>query len=139
MALSAFDDKSNPPQDDDLAAVLGKTFALWNELKEVIVSKYAPVTIEWGFSGKAYGWGLRLKRDKRAILYMTPCRGYFLASFALGEKAVKAAHESKLPAAVLKVIDDAPKYAEGRGVRLEVRTAADVRNIEKLAVIKMAN
>ncbi len=35
------------------------------------------------------------------------------------------------------VIDSARKYAEGRGVRLEVRTARDVANIEKLAVIKM--
>jgi hypothetical protein len=139
MALSAFDDKTKPPQDDDLAATLGKTFVLWNRLKEAITAKYAPVTIVWGFSGKAYGWGMRLKRDKRAILYMTPCHGHFLASFALGEKAVFSAHESKLPASVLKIIDDAPKYAEGRGVRLEVRTTKDVRYIEKLAEIKMAN
>ncbi len=139
MALSAFDDKSKPPQDDDLATTLGKTFVLWNELKESISAKFAPVNIEWGFSGKAYGWGLRLKRDKRAILYMTPCHGYFLASFALGEKAVRAAHESKLPPAILKIIDDAPKYAEGRGVRFEVRNAKDIRHIEILAEIKMAN
>lgn len=31
------------------------------------------------------------------------------------------------------------KYAEGRAVRLEVRTAKDFRNVEKLAVIKMKN
>jgi hypothetical protein len=70
---------------------------------------------------------------------MAPCKGYFLASFALGEKAAKAAHESDLPVSVLQVIDNAKKYAEGRGVRLEVRRAEDVRNVGKLAVIKMAN
>ena len=53
-----------------------------------------------------------------------PREGYFMASFALGEKAVKAAHESDLPISVLKVIESAKKYAEGRGVRLEVRSAA---------------
>jgi len=37
------------------------------------------------------------------------------------------------------VIDASKKYAEGRGVRLEVRTADDVRSIEELAVIKMAH
>ena len=73
------------------------------------------------------------------MLYMTPCPGYFLASFALGEKAVKAARESGLPDSVLAVIDNAKKYAEGRGVRLEVRSAKDVKNIEKLAQIKIAN
>ena len=69
---------------------------------------------------------------------MTPCEGYFLASFALGEKAVQAARGSKLPASILHVIDSAPKYAEGRGVRLKVTTARDVRSIEKLAIIKMS-
>ena len=54
-------------------------------------------------------------------------------------KTAKAAHENDLPPAVLAVIDGAKKYAEGRGVRLEVKTAEDVHNIEKLVVIKMSN
>ncbi|NMC43442.1 MAG: DUF3788 domain-containing protein [candidate division Zixibacteria bacterium] len=139
MTLSAFDDKTKQPQDDDLAAMLGKTISLWNELKQSIAAKYAPVTAEWGFACKAYGWGLRLKRDKRAILYMTPGKGYFLVSFALGEKAVAAAHQQKLPAAILKIFDDAPKYAEGRGVRFEIRSANDIHHMVRLAEIKMAN
>ena len=139
MTLSAFDDKSNPPRDCDLAATLGSTFVFWNELKRIIASRFSPLSEEWGFTSKKTGWGLRLKREKRTVLYMTPCEGYFLASFALGEKAVKAAHESDLPVSVLHVIDGAKKYAEGRGVRLEVRSAEDVRNVEKLAVIKMAS
>ena len=137
--MSVFGDKSRPPRNDDLAATLGSTFVFWNELKRLIASRFAPQPIEWGFASKKTGWGLRLKREKRTILYMTPCRGYFIASFALGEKAVKSAHESDLPVSVLGVIDSAKKYAEGRGVRLEVKSAEDVRNVEKLAVIKMAN
>jgi hypothetical protein len=39
---------------------------------------------------------------------------------------------------VLEAIDAAPRYAEGRGVRLPVRTAGDVREIVRLADIKMA-
>jgi hypothetical protein len=137
--LSVFDDRSRPPRDDDLAATLGTTFVFWNELKRLMASRFAPLSVEWEFTSKKTGWGLRLRREKRTILYMTPCRGYFMASFALGEKAVKAAHESDLPVSVLGVIDSAKKYAEGRGVRLEVRSAEDVRNVEKLAVVKMAN
>ncbi|MGA3191102.1 MAG: DUF3788 domain-containing protein [Candidatus Bathyarchaeia archaeon] len=139
MALSAFDDKSRQPRDRDLAATLGSTFVFWSELKSLMASRFAPLSIEWGFASKKTGWGLRLKREKRTILYMTPCKGYFVASFALGEKAVKAARESDLPVSVLEIIDNAKKYAEGRGVRLAVRSAEDVRNVEKLAVIKMAN
>ena len=130
MALSIFNDKSRPPLDDDLAATLENTFVFWNELKRLIASKLTPLSVGWGFTSKKTGWGLRLKREKRTILYMTPCKGYFMASFALGEKAVKAAHESDLSASILKVIDNAKKYAEGRGVRLEIRSAEDIYNVE---------
>jgi hypothetical protein len=108
-------------------------------LKRVIALRFAPLSIEWDFTSKKTGWGLRLKRETRTILYMTPCKGYFLVSFALGEKAVKAAHESDLPTSVLKIINSAKKYVEGRGVQLEVRNTEDLRNVEKLAVIKMTN
>jgi len=138
MALSAFDDKTRSPEEEEVSAVLGKTYRLWNELKDRIAARFAPLAIEWGYASKSTGWGLRLKQEKRTVLYMTPCQGYFLASFALGEKAVKLAHDSDLPDSVLTVIDNARKYAEGRGVRLEVRKVQDVRAIEKLAMVKMA-
>ena len=138
MALSVFDDKARQPTEAEIARALKGSFVFWNELKERIASTFTPLTFEWGFAGKAYGWGLRLKHKKRAVLYMTPCEGYFLASFALGEKAVQAAHDSNLPASVVQLIDGAKKYAEGRGVRLKVTSTRDVRHIEKLAIIKMS-
>ena len=139
MALSAFDNKTRPPRADELAAVLGKKYSLWTDLQSRIATRFAPLSVDWGYTSTKSGWGLRLKQAKRTVLYMTPCQGYFLASFALGEKAVKAAHESELPAEILEVIDNAPRYAEGRGVRFEVRNAKDVRNVEQVASIKMAN
>ena len=139
MALSAFDDKTKPPQDGELKTTLGTTFALWTRLKAAVAKDLGPVTEVWGFASKSTGWGLRLKQKDRVILYMTPCQGYFLASMALGEKAVALAHERKLPAAVLDVIDTAKKYAEGRGVRIEVRTAKDVQHVRQLVEVKAGN
>ena len=138
MALSIFDDKARPPDDADLARALKRSFVSWNQLKARIAARFTPLSFDWQFAGKAYGWGMRLKHKKRAILYMTPRESHFLASFALGEKAVKAAHESDLSPSVLQQIDTAKKYAEGRGVRLEVRNGKDVRQVEMLAVIKMS-
>ena len=138
MALSIFDDKSRPPKDAELANALRDSFVFWNELKKLIALRFKPVSTEWGFTSKSTGWGMRLRSKERTIFYMTPCDGHFLASFALGEKAVKAAHEDDLPVSVLKIIDNAKKFAEGRGVRLEVRNGRDVRNVEKLAAIKMS-
>jgi hypothetical protein len=138
MALSIFDDKTKPPKDAELATALKDSFLFWNELKKLIALRFKPLSIEWGYTSKTTGWGMRLKNRERTILYMTPRDGHFLASFALGEKAVKAAHEDDLPLSVLKIVDNAKKYAEGRGVRLEVRDGRDVRNVEKLAAIKMS-
>ena len=138
MALSIFNDKSKPPKDAELATALKDSFLFWNELKKLIALRFKPLSIEWGFASETTGWGMRLKNKDRTILYMTPREGHFLASFALGEKAIKAAHEDDLPVSVLKIIDNAKQYAEGRGVRLEVRNGRDVRNVEKLAAIKMS-
>lgn len=139
MTLSAFDDKTKPPEDRDLAAVLGKSFSLWNSLKCAVSDDHAPLAEEWGYTGKSTGWGFRLKKKDRVLLYMTPCRGFFLASFAFGEKAVQSAHNAKLPAGILAIIDAAPRYAEGRGVRIEVRTAKDVAAVKQLVAIKAAS
>jgi hypothetical protein len=139
MALSAFDEKARKPDETSLSEMLGRAGALWDALKAHCASEYGPLIEKWNYPGKNYGWGLQLKQEKRTVLYMTPCRGYFLASFALGEKAARAAHESGLPESVLETIDGAPRYAEGRGVRLEVKSKKDLENIKRLAAIKMAN
>ena len=59
--------------------------------------------------------------------------------FALGEKAVMAAHDSPLPGSILTVIEEAKKYAEGRAVRIEIKSKKDLEIAKKLAAIKMAN
>lgn len=139
MAPSAFDDKTQEPTDDQVAAVLDDVSGLWNELKRQVGARYAPLSEDWGFSGQKWGWALRLKHKKRTVLYLTPSNGFFLAGFALGQKAVDAAHQRGLPQSVLDLIDSSQKFAEGRGVRFEVRTAGDVENVVAVAEIKMAN
>jgi hypothetical protein len=49
----------------------------------------------------------------------------------------EAALQSGLPRRVIKIIDTAPRYPEGTGVRLEVRGPRDVAIVKKLAVVKL--
>ena len=139
MALSALDDKSRAPNPRSLKKVLGRAASHWADLAGFLASEYEPLTEKWNFAGAKWGWSLRLIQKKRTILYMTPARGFFYVGFVLGEKAVKAAHATRLPAAVIAEIDGARKYAEGRGVRLEVKTKKMVEAVKKLAAVKMAN
>ena len=134
--VMSFDDKEKVPDDKALAKGLGPSKNLWDEFVRHIGADYAPVTAAWGFYKS---WSLRLKQKKRTIVYLLPREGYFLCAFAFGGKATEAARQAKLPKAVIKEIEGAPVYAEGRGFRLEVRTAGDVKTMKKLAAIKMAN
>lgn len=139
MALSAFADKARQPTDADLRAMLGTAFTSWTKLRALIAGEIDPLTDLWAFTSASTGWGLRLRHKDRVIVYMTPQRGQFLVSLALGEKAVAAARAARLSADIVKAIDDAPVYAEGRGVRMTVKTSRPLASLARLARIKWQN
>jgi hypothetical protein len=136
MSLSAFIEKTHPPSDDDLRAVLGKAYAPWRKLIALVSARIDPLTEVWGFTSASNGWGLRLRHKERVILYMAPQQGQFLVSLALGEKAVAAARDARLSATVLKAIEEAPRYAEGRGFRVAVTNGRQIAALASLAQIK---
>jgi hypothetical protein len=132
----SFDDKTKPPDDAALAGALGATKTLWDEFARHIGQEYGPATEEWVFYKS---WSARLKRKKRTIVYLLPRDGHFLCAFVFGEKATDEARRTNLPKGVLKTIDEAPVYGEGRGFRLVVHTKRDLAAMKKLAAIKMAH
>jgi hypothetical protein len=136
--VNAFIGKTAAPTEKDLTAALGSTAALWKQLVAWLAEQGAGES-EWNSSGAKYGWALRLKVKKRNIVYLGPCEGCFRAAFVLGEKAVAAARKSDLSKNTLKIIDEAPRYAEGTGLRLMVKAEKDLAAIKKMALIKMAN
>lgn len=138
MALSAFDDKGHRPEAAELAAVLAGSAPLWFRLVTHLGESYPPITEEWGFTGAKYGWSLRLKRKDRVVLYLTPQAGRCLAGVVLGEKAVAAALGRGLSARAAALVEAAPRYAEGRGIRVEVAGQDDAAVVEELVAAKMA-
>jgi hypothetical protein len=50
-----------------------------------------------------------------------------------------AARARKLPKAVLAALDEAPRYAEGTGLRLVVSKLKDLAPIHTLTEVKLAN
>jgi hypothetical protein len=132
------DDPEREPTGADLDEVLGETSPLWDQVREKVGSAHEPVAEEWIFPAKKHGWSLRLKRGKRAIVYLSPRDGYFIAGTALGEKAIAAAHDAAYPKALLDLIDSSFRYPEGRAVRIEVRSAKDVDDVLRVTAAKMS-
>jgi hypothetical protein len=65
--------------------VLGKAAALWQALRRDPHRDHGLLEEQWSFSGAKFGWSLRLRDAKRAVVYCTPCKGHFLACMVLGE------------------------------------------------------
>jgi hypothetical protein len=134
-----FLDKARPPTPAEVEQVLGRAAERWKRLREQLDAEFGALTPTWTYSGKAYGWSLRLSRGKRAVLYLLPREGGVLAAFALGEKACAAAEEAGLSNALLEALANAPRYAEGRGVRIEVNKLNELAGVLALARLKLAH
>lgn len=134
MSGSVFIDKAKKPAAKELLATLGNGVTLWNGFVEYIREQYAPVSDEWKFY-KSWHW--KLSRKARTICYLFPQDGYFSVALVLGEKAVAKARESKLPKTILKQLEEARVYAEGRGIRVDCKRASDVEHVKVLLAIKM--
>ena len=136
---NAFIGKTHQPTPAQLAAALGPAAHLWNDLVAWFVQELCVPDQEWKSSSPKYGWTLVLSLKKRRIVYLAPCVGCFRAAFILGDRAVAAARDAGLSKSALKLLENAPRYAEGTGLRMVIRTAKDLPTARKLAQIKLAN
>ncbi|MCP4593062.1 MAG: DUF3788 family protein [bacterium] len=140
MEEPIFPDKSHMPQDSDLARVLGRSKKHWDNLRAHALDADPAAKPEWKYYSKKSGWTFLLRGKRRNVLYMRPvAKRCFAAGFMFGKRAVQAVEESDLPADVVEAIRQAPQYPEGRMVRLDVTTAADVKIAKKLLALKIDN
>jgi len=134
-----FAGQAKKPTEKAVESILGPSHSLWNELVEDLQSDLKIDTAEWHSASVKYGWSLHLQLKKRNIVYLGPRNGWFMAAFALGDKAVAAARKSNFPPEVLKTIAEAKRYPEGTAVRIEVRTSEDAAAVKELAKVKIEN
>ncbi|MFN7934294.1 MAG: DUF3788 family protein [Bryobacteraceae bacterium] len=125
---------SPAPAEAELTATLGETKGLW----DAIIAEFS-TTQEWKRYSQKAPWSLRLFRGKRTIIWLSPREGWFQAAIILGDRAIDTAKESKPSQRLRKLIDEAPRYPEGTGLRIEVKNTRDLALVRKLAAIKIAH
>ena len=136
---SIFIDKSVKPNNEMLSEVLGRSYHYWEEIKKSLQDHHGKLTEECKFYGSSSGWTLKLLLKKRNLFFFAPCPKYFRIAFIFGNRGVDAVEASDLPARLIEELKSAKRYAEGRGLRIEVKKKTDVKNIIKLAAIKVSN
>ena len=139
MSVSVFGDKVVKPDEKALLKAIGKTAGHWKNIKSHLENEYGELVEEWKYYGQKTGWLLKTLKKKRNLFFCIPLKGGFHLSFVFGDKAVRAVQESDLPESIKTELKNARKYAEGRGLRIDVKSAKDVKNIKKLIEIKVKN
>jgi hypothetical protein len=139
MSANVFIDKLAKPDDRALVRALGKTYPLWAEIEKHVATTLGESVEEWKYYGLKSGWTLKTLYKKRNLFFFTACKAYFRIAFVFGDRAVAEILKSDLPKAMIEEITNAKKYAEGRGLRIEVKTRRDVESVKKLIAIKVMN
>ena len=139
LSANAFIGKSRQPTDKELSTALGPAKSTWDQLLIELDREFGVNVHEWNCYSLKAGWSLRVKRKARTIVWLGPREGAFMAAFILGDKAMLAAHASKLPQRIVKIMNEAPKYPEGTGIRIMMKILKDIAVVKTLTAIKIAN
>ncbi len=134
---SVFMDKAKMPTENDLKEKLRTGFSTWNELKAYLHDTLIQPGEEWNYPGKKYGWSFRMKSKKRNIIYFLPREGYFNVAFVFGQKAFQKILESNVKDYIKKELSEAKVYAEGRGIRIDIRDSKVLDDIYLLIDFKL--
>lgn len=138
MERSIFIDRNRIPQDNDLKSALGATFEFWHQVKAFTAGSHKGSIEEWNFPGEKYGWSFRIKDKKRVIVYLFPRDGFFKIAMAYGPRAFETILKSTVSDRIKEELSAAKAYAEGRGIRIEVRDKQILEEIFELIKIKIS-
>lgn len=139
MPASVLSDKSLKLDDIQIKNALGIAYPLWEDLRMFISENYRDVRGKWKFYGEKSGWTMKLLLKKRNLFFFIAEQNSFALAFVFGDKAVNAAEASVLPAEIIQEMLSARKYAEGRGLRIDVRKKSDIKIVKQLLQIKVDN
>lgn len=137
MDTSVFMDKETIPGDNNLLEELKETYELWNLIRNHVHDIYPEAKDEWNYSSSKFGWGFRIKDKKRVIIYLLPREGYFKAALIFGQKATDAVMKSEVANQIKEELFSAKVYAEGRGIRIDVRDSQVIKDIQEMIAIKL--
>lgn len=136
---SIFTDKKKEPGEADLEKALGATCKFWKELETYTHKAYPGATGAWHYSGDKYGWSFRISDKKRVLVYLLPRDAFFKVALVFGQKATDEVLAGDIPDVIKNELKGAKAYAEGRGIRIDVKSKAMVAPIKKLIAVKIAN
>jgi len=127
------------PDEEMIKETLGSNYMHLQAIRQFITEEIGDTIEEWKFYGKKLGWTLKKFYKKRNLFFIGIYRGYFKISFVFGERAAENVFNSGISAALKKELSEARKYAEGRGISINVENDGYLDDIKELIRIKVRN
>jgi len=137
MSEKQFTIKSEPPTEARIKEILKDKYMIMEAIRKFIQESIGETTEEWKYYGVKNGWVLKTFLKKRNLFFIGIYDGYFRIAFVFGEKAVQSVLESDISEELKKTLTEARKYAEGRGLWLEIYDSKHLEDIQKLIKIKV--
>src|SRR5262245_25573074 len=122
----------------DIRALLGRARPQWDALLRFL-DGHDGVTRAWKRYAGSHGWQLKVTAERRALLYLMPREGHFMAATALRPPAIAALRAGGVPDHVVREIEAAKASSEGKPARVEVRDRPHRELVERLVTIKLAS
>ena len=138
MAEKQFTIKNEPPDEIRIKEILKEKYLILEAIRKFIRDNIGETIEEWKYYGVKNGWVLKTFLKKRNLFFISINEDYFRLAFVFGDKAVQSIMKSTISAESKRVLKEARKYAEGKGISFEVRDEKDLADIQKLIRIKVA-
>ena len=122
-----------PPSDARVRRALGPARPAWDAFLDPARKR----TTEWKRYRTIDPWSLRVKEGKRTVLWLVPEDGVLRVAVIVGEKAVAKGLDGPLSQKLKRELREARAYPEGRVVRFRMKSAARVRDVERLIDLKV--
>jgi hypothetical protein len=133
MATKTTARTDGPPSDAQVRRTLGPAVKAWDALLDPARKR----TREWKRYGKKDPWSVRVNEGQRTVLWLVPEEGVLRVAVILGEKAVARGLAGPLSQKLKRDLREATLYPEGRALRYRMKSAARVRDVERLVDLKL--
>ena len=135
MPIGYFLDKTQPPTPEDLQAMMGSAYPLWQRLLRFIEMNYK-IPGEMSFGGKNYGWNLWYRKSGKTLTTLYPQRDSFVAQVVLGREQAEKTATLELGEKVRRLVTDTPQLHDGKWLFIPVTEEPDVLDVERLLLLK---
>lgn len=121
-----------PPDDAELQRILDEAYPAYRAL----LDSAPELRPEWKYYGQKYGWSLKLFAGRRNLCFLAARERELGVAFVFGKRDVPRVLAAAIPQAMKDEFAAAKPYPEGQGLRIKVRTLADLEPVQELLAIK---